>query len=207
MKVLIAEDEPVTRCLLAELLTEWGHSVMACADGLAALEGLQSEDAPKLAILDWQMPGLDGVEVCRRLRAKPTAQAPYVILLTVRQEKNSIVIGLDAGANDYISKPFDTDELRARVNVGVRMVELQHQLARQVRDLEKALAHIKHLQGILPICMYCKKIRNDQNYWQQVESYVGEHSAARFSHGICPECLVKAEQEIAGIAAERDAMR
>jgi len=194
MKILIAEDEPVSRCLLEELLTDWGHEVVACADGLAALERLQGGDAPKLGILDWQMPGMDGVEVCRRLRAMPTGQPAYLILLTVRQGKDCIITGLEAGTNDYISKPFDVDELRARVNVGVRMVELQRSLAQRVRELEEALAHIKQLQGILPICMGCKKIRNDQDYWQQVESYIGERSEARFSHCLCPECLDKAMQ-------------
>lgn len=194
MKVLIAEDDPVSCCLLEELLTEWGHEVVAFFDGLAALERMQSEGAAKLAILDWQMPGMDGVEVCRRLRHRPTDQPPYLILLTVRQEKASIISGLEAGANDYIAKPYDSDELRARLNVGIRMVELQHRLAEHVRELENALAHVKQLQGILPICMYCKKVRNDQNYWQQVESYIGEHSQARFSHGLCPECAEKAMQ-------------
>lgn len=194
MKILIADDEPVSRCLLEELLTDWGHEVVACSDGVPALEHMQSDNAPKLAILDWQMPSLDGVEVCRRVRAAPVAIPPYLILLTVRQEKGSIVIGLDAGANDYISKPFDADELQARVNVGVRMVELQQHLAQRIRDLEAALAHVRQLQGILPICMGCKKIRNDQDYWQQVESYIGERSQARFSHCLCPECLGKAMQ-------------
>lgn len=194
MRILIAEDEPVSRCLLKGLLTEWGHEVVACGDGLCALERLQGDDAPKLAILDWQMPGMDGVDVCRRLREKSTSAPAYLILLTVHQGKDCIITGLEAGANDYISKPFDADELRARVNVGVRVAELQRNLAQRVRELEEALAHIKQLQGILPICMGCKKIRDDQHYWQQVESYIGERSQARFSHCLCPECLSKAMQ-------------
>ncbi len=189
MKVLIAEDDPVSCCLLDELLTEWGHEVTACGDGACALERLHAADAPKLAILDWQMPGVDGVEVCRRMRAVPTSEPPYFILLTARTEKASVIAGLEGGPNDYISKPFDADELHARVNVGARMVELQRQLAAHVREVEAAMAHIKQLQGIIPICMYCKKIRNDRDYWQQVDVYIGDHSDALFSHGICPECL------------------
>lgn len=191
MKVLIAEDEAVARLLLEDLLLEWGHEVIATVDGTSAWEHLQSEEAPKLILLDWQMPGLDGVEVCRRVRGMQRTQPPYVILLTARQDKASIVCGLEAGANDYVSKPFDPEELRARVNVGIRMLDLQQTLAERIRELEETQAHVKHLQGILPICSYCKKIRNDQNYWQQVEGYISQHSDVMFSHGICPDCLPK----------------
>lgn len=188
MRILIADDELVSRCLLEELLTEWGHEVVACGDGAEALRALQAANGPKLAILDWQMPGMDGVEVCRRLRAAPSGQPRYLILLTVRQEKTSIITGLVTGANDYVTKPFDPGELNARVTVGIRMVELQQSLAQRIDDLENALAHIKTLQGILPICSYCKKVRNDENYWQQVDSYVSAHSDVLFTHAICPEC-------------------
>jgi DNA-binding response OmpR family regulator len=209
MRILIADDEPVSRCLLEELLAEWGHEVVACGDGVAALQALRDAEAPQLAILDWQMPGLDGVEVCRQLRAAPSAQPPYLILLTVRQEKESIIAGLEAGANDYLTKPFDAGEMRARVAVGSRMLELQQSLAERVRELENALTHIKRLQGILPICCYCKKIRNDQNYWQRVEGYIAEHSEARFTHGICPECMPRvmeeAQRELGIAANDREA--
>ncbi len=195
MKILIADDEPVSCYLLEECLAEWGHEVTACTDGPPALQTLRAVDAPRLAILDWHMPGLDGIDVCRELRAAPPTRPPYLILLTVRQDKESIVAGLDAGANDYVTKPFDPAELRARVNVGIRLVEMQQALAERVRELEDALAHIKRLQGILPICSYCKKVRSDQNYWQQVEGYIAEHSEARFSHAICPECLPRVLEE------------
>lgn len=200
MKVLIAEDEAVARCLLEDLLLEWGHEVVATVDGASSWEQLQSLNAPKLILLDWQMPGLDGIEVCRKVRNLAAAQPPYIILLTARQDKASTVLGLEAGANDYVSKPFDCDELHARVNVGVRMLELQQSLADRIRELEEAQAHVKLLSGIIPICSYCKKIRNDQDYWQQVEGYIAEHSEALFSHGICPDCFPKvmaaAEREL-----------
>jgi response regulator RpfG family c-di-GMP phosphodiesterase len=102
--------------------------------------------------------------------------------------QEDLVTGLDAGADDYITKPFDFEELRARVRVGVRMVRLQQSLAARVSQLEEALANVRVLQGLLPICLYCKKIRDDQNYWQQVDKYIGDHSQARFSHGVCPDC-------------------
>lgn len=99
--------------------------------------------------------------------------------------------GLDAGADDYIIKPFNREELRARVKVGVRILDLQNNLAGRVSELERAMAGVKQLQGLLPICCYCKKIRDDQNYWQQVEGYISRHSEAQFSHGVCPDCFEK----------------
>src|SRR5207237_6416573 len=99
-----------------------------------------------------------------------------------------IVTGLTAGADDYIVKPFQRDELHARVRVGERLLELQATLADRVKELEAALARVKLLHGLLPICSYCKKVRDDQNYWQQVESYISAHSGVQFSHGICPGC-------------------
>ena len=101
-------------------------------------------------------------------------------------EKDNVVIGLESGANDYIRKPFDQEELHARVRVGERVLELQFKLAKRVKELEDPLSQIKTLQGLIPICSYCKKIRDDQNYWQQLESYISQHSQAVFSHGICP---------------------
>jgi CheY-like chemotaxis protein len=189
MRVLIAEDDPVSRRMLQALLTKWGYEPVVTVDGAQALEALESHDGPRLAILDWMMPELDGVEVCRRIRAATTREAVYILLLTAKGTKADVVAGLESGADDYLAKPFDRNELRARLQVGVRMVELQRNLADRVRQLEDALAKVKHLQGLIPICCYCKKIRGDENYWQQVEAYVSAHSDARFSHGICPDCL------------------
>lgn len=188
MRMLIAEDDVVSRRVLETTLVKWGHEVIVTRDGDEAWAALQGEGAPGLAILDWMMPGLDGPEVCRRVRQVNSRTPVYLILLTAKGRKEDIVAGLEAGANDYLTKPFDREELRARVQVGTRVVELELRLSERVRELEEALSHVKQLQGILPICSYCKKIRDDQNYWQRVESYVGEHSEAKFSHGICPDC-------------------
>jgi len=188
MKILIAEDDLVSRKMLEATLNRWGYDIVITSDGEAAWKALQEPDAPRLAILDWMMPGLDGVDVCRNARARQGAEPTYIILLTAKGNKADIVDGLQAGADDYVVKPFDRDELRARVQAGVRIVELQTALAERVRQLEDAVARVKTLQGLLPICSYCKRVRNDGDYWQQVESYVSDHSDARFSHGICPDC-------------------
>ena len=145
--------------------------------------------APRLAVLDWVMPGVDGAEINRRLRQRLTPTPPYVLLLTGRDGKADVVAGLQAGANDYVTKPFDREELRARIKVGRTVVELQQALADRIRELEDALSRVKQLQGLLPICCYCKKVRDDHNYWQQVEHYLAHHGDLRFSHSICPDCM------------------
>jgi phosphoserine phosphatase RsbU/P len=197
MKVLIAEDDPISRRVLQALLaTE--YDVVVAENGDEAWEALQSKDAPRLALLDWVMPGLPGVEVCRRVRQAHHLAPVYLLLLTAPHRLSDVVAGFDAGADDYITKPFEPEELRARVRVGRRMLHLHIELAAHVHDLQDALARVKQLQGLLPICSYCKRIRDDRNYWQQLETYVSEHSGAVFSHGLCPECyenIVKPEIE------------
>ncbi len=189
MRIIIAEDDAVSRRILETLLRKWGHEVTTTRDGEAAWNVLREPGAPALAILDIMMPGIDGLELCRRVRQSPNIIPPYIILLTANQGVREIVKGIEAGANDYLTKPYDSDELRVRVQVGARIVKLQTSLAERVAQLEAALAHVKQLEGILPICSYCKKIRNDSNCWQHVETYVANHSEAEFSHGICPACF------------------
>lgn len=195
MKILIAEDDTVSRRMLEAILVKWGYEVVITSNGTEALQIFQSEDPPKLAILDWMMPEMDGLDVCKKIRGNPDLDSIYVILLTARGQKGDIVVGLEAGANDYITKPFDRDELKARIQVGVRMINLQNELAEQIKKLEEAMSEVKQLRGFLPICAYCKKIRTDDNYWEQVEQYISEHLDVQFSHGICPECYAKIMKE------------
>ncbi len=190
-RILVADDDPVSLRMLQKALEKWGHEVIIARDGTEAWQSLTRPDAPPMAILDWMMPGMDGLAICRRIRAMPATPARYLILLTARNDYVDIVAGLEAGANDYVTKPFHHAELRARVRVGMRVQDLQSKLAEQVHDLEMALRQVKQLRGLLPICMYCKKIRKDEDYWQQVETYISEHSEAEFSHGICPDCYEK----------------
>jgi DNA-binding response OmpR family regulator len=199
MKILVAEDDAVTRKMLVVTLERLGWDVIQAEDGNAAwqaFETLKGKSAPELAVLDWMMPGVEGVEICRRLRTTPGFELVYIILVTSRGGKEDLSYGLAAGANDYITKPFDPVELQARVRVGERMVRLQRSLAARVTEVEAALAHVQRLQGLLPICSYCKKVRNEANYWEQVESYLGAHSDLDFTHSICPQCTEKMMKEI-----------
>jgi len=191
MKILVVEDEKTTLKVLTVILSKWGYTVVTAADGNSALEILEKNDAPHLIILDWVMPGKSGVEICKLIREKDTADTTYIIMLTTKADKNDIVKGLNSGANDYIIKPFNNRELHARVNAGAKILELHQALEQRVLELEAALEKVKTLEGIIPICSYCKNIRDDENYWQRVESYIGNHSKAQFSHGICPDCYEK----------------
>ena len=196
MRILIAEDDPVSNKILETMLANLGYEVMVTIDGNQAYEKLCEPDAPRLAILDWMMPGMDGVEVCRKIRETETQARTYIILLTAKGNKEDIVEGLEGGADDYIIKPFNKDELRARVEVGCRFIELEDALANQVKELQKALDHIETLQGIIPICSHCHKIRNDQESWERIDYYIEQHSKAKFSHSVCPECLDKYYPEV-----------
>jgi phosphoserine phosphatase RsbU/P len=189
MRILIAEDDLTSRTVLKAVLVKLGHEVVETINGEDAWMIMEKPDSPRLIILDWMMPVMDGLEVVKRVRAVPFSQPPYIIMLTTKGEKLDIIAGLDAGADDYLSKPFDPGELRARVDAGRRMIEMQDRLSAQVKELQKAVDEIKTLQGIIPICSFCKNIRDDKGYWNRVEAYVSEHSEAQFSHSICPDCM------------------
>ena len=137
MRVLVAEDDLTSRTILTAILQKWGYEVVSAVDGEQALELLKQPEAPRLALLDWSMPSLSGIEVCSRLRENQVYDSIYIIILTAKSEKQNIVEGLNAGANDYIVKPYDNDELQARINVGKRMVETQAEL----ENAKSALIH------------------------------------------------------------------
>lgn len=173
MKILVVEDDRVSRIVLTELLSKSGHEVRAVENGQLAWDLYSSEPVPML-ISDWMMPVLDGLQLCRKIRAEKRASYTYIILLTALSGKANYLEGMEAGADDFVVKPFDVDELHARLRAAERILTLQHE--------------VRQLRGLLPICSYCKKIRDDRNIWTQLEQYVTEHSGALFSHSLCPDC-------------------
>jgi len=189
MQILIADDDAISRRLATHALTGCGADVSVAEDGQTAWVRIQERRQSTVVILDRQMPGLDGLDLCRRARLLPSFPPLYIVMVTSAAETVDITAGLDAGADDYVIKPFNAAELRARAQVGMRMAALQESMARRLSELEQALANVKQLRGLLPMCAYCKKIRVDNKYWQQLEGYLSDHSDAEFSHGICPECF------------------
>ena len=151
LKLLVAEDNPVFQSMLRNMLTRWGYDVIIAHDGLKAWELLESADAPRLAVLDWMMPGIDGVEICRRLRAAPREPYIYVVLLTARTEAGDLVEGMDAGADDYLTKPLKAHELRVRLRAGRRIIELQEQLLKAREEL-RLQATYDSLTGLFNRC-------------------------------------------------------
>jgi phosphoserine phosphatase RsbU/P len=194
MRVLIADDDAALRHGLQAQLGRWGYEPVVCEDGTMA-RAVLGDAPPPLAILDWNMPGADGITLCREIRAAAELRMIYVILLTAHDSLDQMVEGLTGGADEYIIKPFDWDVLRARLKIGARIAALQQSLAQRVSELQNALTMVKQLSGLLPICSYCKKIRGDDNYWQQLETYLSEHSEAQFSHGVCPDCFEHVKKE------------
>jgi len=189
LRVLVAEDDDVSRKLaVAALRRDESYEVCAVGDGASALEALSAADGPRLALLDWMMPELDGLEVCRRVRELTDRPYTYIVFLTARVQKEDIVRGLEAGADDYLAKPFHLQELRSRVAVGRRMVELHDTVREKVVELEEALTRVKKLEGLISICMHCKRIRDEESAWHRLENYIEKHSDAVFSHALCKQC-------------------
>lgn len=180
MKVLAVEDDPVASAVLKRALRKLGHEVVAVKDGNAALEYLAS-DPVRVVVSDWLMPEVDGLELCRRVRARLGSDYVYFILLTGQQpsEQNQRE-AIEAGVDDFLQKPLEVQEIWMRLRVAERIVRF----ATQVRQLEQ----------FLPICGYCKKIRDDSNYWQQIESYINARTGTDFSHSICPDCYTNVIQ-------------
>jgi DNA-binding response OmpR family regulator len=195
VRALVAEDDRVTAAALSASLRRWNLDVSVVHDGAKAWGVICGEQQPSLAVVDWMMPGMDGVELCRRIRGTPAHAHMYVLLLTGRDSRADVVAGLEAGADDYLVKPFDVEELRARVHTGLRILSLQKRLAEQIVMLQDTIANVKQLKGLLPMCSYCKSIRKDEDYWEQLEAYISDHSEAEFSHGICPKCLEHVRRE------------
>lgn len=177
MKVLAVEDDAVARGVLRQALKRLDHDAIEAANGQAAWEMLQTEPV-RVVVSDWVMPEMDGLQLCRKIRARPGAEYTYFILLTsnTANDENRREAA-DAGVDDFLTKPLDLEELWTRLRVAERILRY----ATQVRQLEE----------MMPICSYCKKIRDDQNYWQQIEGYINQRTGSEFSHSVCPDCYTR----------------
>lgn len=187
-KVLVVDDNELDRLLTSRLVEKEGFEATTADDGGAALEMLGRPSPPGIVLLDWEMPGLDGPSVCRQLREKAGVPYVYMIMVTARGNGLDQVAGRDAGADDYIVKPFLPAELRSKLGVARRIVALERKLWERVAELETALAHVQKLEALLPICMWCKRIRDENESWQSLESHITRRTGSLFTHGLCEEC-------------------
>ncbi|MCB1059410.1 MAG: response regulator [Calditrichaeota bacterium] len=187
MKVLAVDDDRVTLLTLERLLSKFGYEPLVAVNGTDALK-VFLEHRPKMLITDWMMPEMEGPTVVKTIRAFAESEYTYIVMLTSRQDKDDMMAGMLAGVDEFLTKPIDPDQLRARLRVGKRIMQLQDSLANRVKELEAERQHVKMLQGFLPICSYCKKIRDDENLWSQIEEYISDHQDVQFSHSICPDC-------------------
>lgn len=197
----IDDDRITLKFVLACLGKEPAYEVIAADNGQKALETIKG-DPPDILVTDWMMPDLDGLELCRLVRGLDYRNYIYIILLTARTDHEDIVKGLEAGADDYMIKPFDQGELLARVRAGARVVTAHRAVMAANEELQKALAQIKTLKGLLPICMDCKKVRDDKDYWQDIQDYLSQATDTEFSHGLCPDCMQQRMAELKAMADE-----
>ncbi|MFH2057271.1 MAG: response regulator [Pseudomonadota bacterium] len=208
--ILIVDDIGKNIQVMARILSNDKYAISYATDGQKALEMVRAQDYD-LILLDIIMPDMDGFEVCRKIKQMPGKKDIPIIYLTALTQKENIVQGLESGAVDYIIKPFNSTELKARVNTHLELkkakdhITIQNSVLQKKNDdlktlnkeLNAALDRIKTLEGIIPICCVCKKIRDDKGYWEQIEQYISKHSKAAFSHGICPECMESQYPEFA----------
>jgi len=188
VKILIAEDEYTTRLMVQVSLEGWGYSVESTEDGDEAWKIFQQEHPPEIAILDWEMPGLSGVELCHKIKNMKRSSPIHVILLTARDSMNDINTGFDAGADDYITKPFNNDELRARIKVAERIVTIQSALNNSLRELKQALDVIDTYQEQIFVCPVCNSLESFDGTWRKPSELLAYPVDPRFVQGHCPEC-------------------
>ncbi len=189
-QILIVDDIPKNLQVIGTILREKGFLFSVARSGSQALEIIE-QNPPDLILLDIMMDDMDGFETCRRLKKNPATKGIPIIFLTALSDTASKVEGFNLGAVDFVTKPFQPEEVLARVETHLMIRTLRKNLEEKNARLQEAFDNIKILEGILPICAKCKKIRDDDGYWQRIESYISKHSKAKFSHGVCPGCVEK----------------
>ncbi|MDT8377585.1 MAG: response regulator [Desulfotignum sp.] len=196
IKILIVDDDPDVLFATARLVKKAGYKVMEATTGEAAIKTARDRK-PDIILLDVVLPDIMGTDVCRQIKADPRTRGGYVILISgMKTGSDQQADGLDAGADGYIARPVSNRELIARIDVMVRILTAERKRDQVIEELRQALTKIRQLSALLPICMYCKKIRDDKGYWRELQAYIQENTDTVFSHGICRECAQKNYPEL-----------
>lgn len=191
ISILVTDDEPIGLFASVHVLRDAGYTVYEATTGEACIQ-LVREKVPDLVLLDVMLPDANGCDLCRRIKTEADLRGPYVMMLSgTRIESDDQSAGLEIGADGYMTRPIANRELLARVQAMARIIMAERERDQLIEKLKKALAEIKTLNTLLPICANCKKIRDDNGYWEKIEVYITEHTDSEFTHGICPECMKK----------------
>jgi len=176
-RILLAEDDPISSIILKTVLEKLGYETVIARDGNEAWDEF-NKDPVRLIVSDWMMPGMDGLGLCEKVRARSRTLYTYFILLTAnRTTPENYALAAAAGVDDFLTKPLDREAIRMRLGVAERIL--------------KYTAEIRRLKEMIPICVYCRKVRDEEDYWERVETYIQKETGSRFSHGACPECYEK----------------
>ena len=188
LSILIVDDSPEILLATSRLLRSAGYQVSEAHNGQSGLAAV-ADNKPDLVLLDVQLPDISGYEVCRRIKADATLKGSYVMMMSNQMTTpDHQAQGLEIGADGYATRPMTNRELLARIQAMARIIKAERERDRVIDQLQQALATIKTLRGMLPICAACKKIRTDSGYWETIEHYIKKHSDAEFTHSICPDC-------------------
>lgn len=188
--IMVVDDNPVNIDVLDKLLINAGYETLGVTHGAEAFD-TAADKKPDLILLDIMMPDIDGYAVCAALKRSAATNEIPVIFITALGDRESMLRGFEAGGVDYVGKPFNPQELLARVDVQIELKKARDERDQLIKELRAAIDEVKTLRGLLPVCAHCKKIRDDNGYWQQMEQYISAHSDTQFTHTFCPECLQK----------------
>jgi len=176
MKILAVEDDPVALTVLEDTLISLGHEVVLASDGESAWKLLHDQNC-RIIVCDWNMPELDGLELCKRIRSQPGDYVYFILLTSAEATTQHRDSAMSAGVDDFLTKPVDLEDIKMRLHVAQRILQYT--------------THIQRLESLIPICSYCKNVRDDKSYWKRIENYLAEKTGADCSHSVCPDCYKK----------------
>lgn len=196
IKILIVDDDPDVLLASSRIVKSEGYQVLTASSGTACM-AMVKKHRPDLILMDVVLPDIHGTTLCKEIKSDPALQGIYIVLISgMKTSSVEQADGLDVGADGYIARPVSNRELKARVSAMVRILRAERERDRLIVQLKEALLQVKRLSGLLPLCSYCKKVRDDRGYWNQIDAYLQEHSEADISHSICPECAEKYYAEL-----------